>query len=302
VKFGLILGGGGEVGVAWEIGVLTGIQRRLGLQAEDFEVIVGTSAGAIVGALFALGRELEELVDLVRRGHGPVSPVKATFDTLSSSQGTSIIPTKLLEAMTSRVGTVQERARRVGRLALDAAVQISPDAFVAYVSSFLGSEWPTCDFRPTSVNANTGETVLWTRADGIGLATAVASSCAVPGFYPPVPFAGQHYIDTQRSPFSERLVEEKRLDAVLLVGLVAPTLTNTDEAEVLKALAESGRISAVTVMGGPRAQDVTTELMDPAARKLAVEIGLEDGLRSADELGQLMKNRQDGSTRKKPSN
>jgi NTE family protein len=77
MKVGLILGGGGEVGVAWEIGVLAALESEAGFEAGTSEVIAGTSAGAIVGAYAAQGRAMSELAELERRGQGV--PVGAGF-------------------------------------------------------------------------------------------------------------------------------------------------------------------------------------------------------------------------------
>jgi NTE family protein len=45
------------------------------------------------------------------------------------------------------------------------------------------------------VDAETGGFQLWTRASGVGLTRAVASSCSVPGVFPPVTLNGRRYID-----------------------------------------------------------------------------------------------------------
>ena len=52
-KTGLVLGGGGVTGIAWEIGLLKGL-RDGGVDVSGADTIVGTSAGSVVGAL--LGR------------------------------------------------------------------------------------------------------------------------------------------------------------------------------------------------------------------------------------------------------
>ncbi len=52
------------------------------------------------------------------------------------------------------------------------------------------SQWPTTDLRLTTVDCETGETVLRNREDGIDLATAIATSCAVPGYLPTASFNG----------------------------------------------------------------------------------------------------------------
>ncbi|MBO0687117.1 MAG: patatin-like phospholipase family protein, partial [Candidatus Dormibacteraeota bacterium] len=61
--FGLALGGGGPVGVAWEIGVLLALAEDAGFEPNRAKVIVGTSAGSIVGARLRRGRTPAELLE-----------------------------------------------------------------------------------------------------------------------------------------------------------------------------------------------------------------------------------------------
>jgi hypothetical protein len=56
----LILGGGGATGVAWELGILTGLYDA-GVDVRRADSIIGTSAGSMVGAQIASGTELESL-------------------------------------------------------------------------------------------------------------------------------------------------------------------------------------------------------------------------------------------------
>ena len=57
---GLVLGGGGVVGIAWETGVLLGLADG-GADVLDADLFVGTSAGATVGAQVTSGVPLPEL-------------------------------------------------------------------------------------------------------------------------------------------------------------------------------------------------------------------------------------------------
>ena len=55
MRVGLVLGAGGVVGASWLIGALDALEAETGWRAVDAERIVGTSAGAVVGALAAGG-------------------------------------------------------------------------------------------------------------------------------------------------------------------------------------------------------------------------------------------------------
>lgn len=63
IKIGLCLSGGGAKGIA-HIGVLKAF-RETGIFPD---VVAGTSAGSVVGALYAAGKTPEEMVDFVRDG------------------------------------------------------------------------------------------------------------------------------------------------------------------------------------------------------------------------------------------
>ncbi|WP_158897177.1 hypothetical protein [Streptomyces hygroscopicus] len=116
------------------------------------------------------------------------SPPKAMCRTPSA---VSAPPRSLSRSVKRGPGPSIERARAIGHLAMTAARDLDHDAAMHLWRSVLPlSVWPEGDLRITSVRCETGETVLWTRSDGIDLPTAVASSCAVPGFLPPVPFGG----------------------------------------------------------------------------------------------------------------
>src|SRR5579859_4295025 len=56
----LVLGGGGVAGVAWELGILMGLYDT-GVDVRGADIIIGTSAGSVVGAQISSGTELESL-------------------------------------------------------------------------------------------------------------------------------------------------------------------------------------------------------------------------------------------------
>ena len=56
----LILGGGGVTGIAWELGLLAGLAES-GVELTSADLVVGTSAGSVVGAQILSGASIEDL-------------------------------------------------------------------------------------------------------------------------------------------------------------------------------------------------------------------------------------------------
>src|SRR3954454_15362801 len=58
----LVLGGGGITGIAWEIGLIAGLAEA-GVDLSTADLVVGTSAGSVVGAQVTTGGEPEFLFE-----------------------------------------------------------------------------------------------------------------------------------------------------------------------------------------------------------------------------------------------
>jgi NTE family protein len=278
MKTGLILGGGGVVGVAWELGVLAGLQQAIGFDPLKMDVIVGSSAGSAVGAMVAAGQSLFDLLETQRQGaEDEVTHSVPAEGHDRPTGGTAVVPEEIMRLITSAGAGSEETAAAIGKLALEAPVAIPEEAFVAYFHNLLGADaWPLLDFRPTTIDCHNGKTVLWSRRDGIGLARAVASSCAVPGHFPTVEFNGRRYTDGPRAPFCAQLVKDKGLEALIFIGpqILLPqggrTVPEIDE------LAGRG-LPTVQITGGQALEAFAVDLMDPRGRSKAVDIGVAEG-------------------------
>jgi NTE family protein len=277
------MGGGGLVGIAWELGVLAGLQETVGFDPTTAAVIVGSSAGSVAGAQAALGKDLRALVD---------RQLETASEPSSGGGGGAaeprVIPQSVIQAMMSTTGTIEERARAIGELALDAEVPSTEDAYVESFRGFLGTDdWPAVDFRASTAEAETGRSVLWNRDDGIGLVRAVASSCAIPGFFPPVRFGDNHYIDGPRGGYMPGLAKEKALDAILFVGPNAAMPAVFSGTAELDALAEDG-IRVAKITGGEALAAIGMNLMDPRLRAHAAAAGLDDARDAAVQVKALL--------------
>ena len=58
----LVLGGGGVAGIAWELGLLSGWAGE-GVDVREADLVVGTSAGSVVGAQLRLDGDLQSLFE-----------------------------------------------------------------------------------------------------------------------------------------------------------------------------------------------------------------------------------------------
>jgi NTE family protein len=184
----LVLGGGGITGIAWEIGVLTGLADA-GTDLSGADLVVGTSAGSVVGAQLTSGAGLAALYE--RQLEPPTQEKVARMSR-------SALVQYAWAMVRSRHDDVEFR-RRVGALALaaeEAGLTPSQQERIDVIGSRLvGREWPERPLVVTAVDAETGEFRTFDRDSGVSLVHAVAASCAVPGVYPPVTIDGRRYVD-----------------------------------------------------------------------------------------------------------
>lgn len=297
MRFGLVLGGGGVVGIAWEIGVLVGLQRAGALDPSTADVIVGTSAGSVVGTRIALGHSLDDLVAELEHDQQTASSERPDPGRVADLRVVMEIFSELYRAET----VTTEVTKVVGAKAM-AATTPPEDRWIAGFDSTLGgagASWPTDrDLRVTAVDCETGERRVWTRTDAAiaPLATAVASSCAVPGMFPTVMIDGKRYTDGGVwSGTNADVLVGKGLDAVLLV---TPTATGpadairrpAHEAEAERLGADGVRTSVIRP-GPAFAEEIgPMNLMNPAMRARGLQIGLDDGAAAADGVRKLLPN------------
>lgn len=178
----VVLGPGGVLGTAWLAGLAAGL-RRDGFDLGKADLIVGTSAGAIVGAMLAAGQDLERLAVLPEDDGEPV----VTTDRERLNEVFAVLGDSTLDQATALV--------RVGRLAL-AAETGTEGAYVARMERLVGTrEWPEGRLLIPAVHVETGEPLVWDSSSGVSLATAVASSSAFPANAPPITINGRRYMD-----------------------------------------------------------------------------------------------------------
>jgi NTE family protein len=179
----LVLGGGGVTGIAWEWGMLAGLAEA-DIDLSTADLVIGTSAGSVVGAQVAAGIPAKERYE---------AQLSAAGGELTAKLGGLLWAQIAWAVLRSRV---PQRARaRIGRLALAAKTVPEAERKAVIEARLPVHTWPERRLLITAVEAVTGEFVTFDADGDVSLVDAVAASCAVPGVWPPVTIGDRRYID-----------------------------------------------------------------------------------------------------------
>jgi len=234
----LVLGGGGIAGIAWETGLLLGL-RQAGLNLSRADLIVGTSAGSVVGTQLATGCDLNELYARLLVPSDPAREPAPAFDVAAFRQA-------YLTAAPNGVMSQTARAR-LGALALQAATD-SEAHHLQNISALLPiHDWPERRLIITAIDVADGGFVVWDKTAGIPLPLAVAASCAVPMLFPPMTINGQRYMDGGlRSATNADLAQGCEGVVIISVTGRLPGQAGPLEAEAGRLRASGNRVEVIT--------------------------------------------------------
>ena len=272
----LVLGGGGTLGVAWETGLLAGLESG-GVHLGVADFFLGTSAGSIVGSALARGASPNVMAEMqiatarqqAAAGAGPaagpppdLSKVMAFFMSLPEAGEPPI-----------------EKRREIGEVSRTSATMPEAQMLAQFQTLGVSGAWPK-KFACTAVDAESGEFRVWREEDGVELTRAVASSCSVPGIYPPVTINGRVWMDGgMRSATNVDVAaghDRVLVVAVIPMAIAEPRMLGRVNAEGQAVLAAGGKYHVIS-------PDVETQavfglnMMDPSRRIPAIEQGLRQG-------------------------
>lgn len=259
----LVLGGGGVTGIAWELGILAGLAER-GADLTDADLVLGTSAGSVVGVDVRSGAGLTELYQ--RQLAPPDGEISASMSLRLMLRYGRVMAFSL-DPMRAR--------RRVGTLALRAQTESETARRRVIESRLPVTQWPAGLLRITAVDAATGEFRVFDATSGVGLVDAVGASCAVPGIWPPVSIAGRRYVDGGvRSPVNADLARGyQRIVVIAPLGQGFGTVPSL--ARQVRRLTEEGSTVAVIQPGKAALKAIGRNVLDPARRAPAARAGHE---------------------------
>jgi NTE family protein len=256
----LVLGGGGVTGIAWELGILKGLADA-GVDLTSADLVVGTSAGSVVGAQITTGHTIDALYET------QLEPAdKEIGAKLSRLTMLRMLPPLLLP------GSGRKKRSRIGAMSMRAHPPGGEER-IEVIRSRIGVEhWGDRDLKVTSVEAETGEFVVFDKDSGVDILHAVAASCAVPLVWPAVTIDGKHYVDGgMRSTANVDLA--KGADSVVVI---APLPQSFSKATSIRAqLERTGATRTAVVTPDEQALvDIGKNVLDPAKRADAARAGL----------------------------
>ncbi|MGI8945562.1 MAG: patatin-like phospholipase family protein [Thermoleophilaceae bacterium] len=237
----LVLGGGGFTGAVYQIGALRALDLlAVNRTVNDFDIYVGTSAGAFVGSLVANGVTPEEMMRVVnRQQRAPFRDVERGSlmrpNYLEFAQSAALLPLRL-------VGLARSVVASAGRLSItDLAGHLADGlpsglydggAIQDYLERVLSGSGRTDDFRLlenelylAATDLDTCERIVLGSEDwrDVPIARAVAASSALPMLYKPVEIKGRHLVDGGiRSTTNVDIAVERGAKLVIVVNPLVP--------------------------------------------------------------------------------
>jgi len=257
-----VLGSGGVTGIAWEIGILAGLADQ-GVDLTDADLVVGTSAGSVVGVDVRSGVSLADLLAVQTRPH--------EANEIYAKMGLSVLAKYIRAMVLSRKPEVARM--RVGALALKTKTESEQSRRKVIESRLPAFEWPAGRLQITAVDALTGDLVIFDAASGVRLLDAVGASCAVPGIWPPVTINGRRYIDGGIRSAANADLATGCGSVVVIAPLAAGFGAIASPASQAAKLAQSGARVIVVKPDKPALRAIGRNVLDPTRRPPAARAG-----------------------------
>jgi len=240
-KSALVLGGGGFTGGVYEIGALRAFDLlAVNRTVNDFDVYVGTSAGAFVSSMLANGVTPEEMMRVLNRNLA--SPIRDMGLSMLLRPNYSGLLHRSLTFPFRLIGLAREL---VGNLGETSAVDLLgglasglPNGFYSargierYVEEVLSDPDRSNDFRMleselylTATDLDTTERVVLGEGEwaSVPISRAVAASGALPVIYEPVEINGREFIDGGiRSTTNVDVAVERGAKFIVVINPLVP--------------------------------------------------------------------------------
>jgi NTE family protein len=177
--------------MAYHAGVLRALEEVGGFRPDDADLVVGTSAGSMVGAMIRSGVSTE---DLFRASLGEHPDIGLERDDASPWQAAWESPFDVARRVIGSLYVLQRSALRVPVPHLPASLRRTfPGGFFTIadaedtLAKVMPTTWPAKPLWLVTVDVGTGRRVVLGRRNPprTDLHTAVKASCAIPAFFQP---------------------------------------------------------------------------------------------------------------------
>jgi NTE family protein len=226
---GLVLGAGGVVGQAYQVGVLAALEREAHWDPREADLIVGTSAGSVTGAAIRVGVPASDLaastygVPMSRAGGALLKQIIPDESPLPVPSIFSLFrpwnpPSLALIGQTVR----RPLAFRpeVAAMTLLPRGRVDISARASALHEMVGDNWPEGLWICAARRADGGRVVFGREGSPAApLASAVLASCAIPGYFTPITVDGVEYFDGGvHSNTNADVLKAQHLDTVIVVS------------------------------------------------------------------------------------
>jgi NTE family protein len=222
-RVGIVLGAGGVLGGAWMAGALAALHQVTGWDPRGADWLVGTSAGALFAALLAAGVPPPRLLPPAEEAEPTDRWILNELALESSYRSAHWLPHaplgswRLAVAGMLQVPSIWSVLQMLSGIVPAGRVSAAP--IMRTVRQAGAGEWPSRpNCRIVATDYASGKRVVFGESGfpAVGLAEAVAASCAIPGFFEPVAINGRRYVDGGLHSLTNLdLLEPAELDVVL---------------------------------------------------------------------------------------
>ena len=262
-----------------------------GIDVGEADVIVGTSAGSLVGAVLAGGRLAEMEKTLQQLAKAPEEFAK--FVPLVPPNDSQLRARELANtAKLADDATIQA----IGRAAMASRNPAGPAEYRVSLEHFLGmTDWPSEKLYTTAIDCFTGERVIVSKEDGIQINDGCAASSSLPGSQGPTWLKDRLCMDggiSESSTHCDVVSGVKKAlvisltdgtDTAVKLGLRASSLPNTLMQEVKQLEAEGTQV-ALKVVGLVPGVERVDSIMNPKWIAPCLANGRERGLADVAEM------------------
>ena len=206
----LLLCGGGLTGALYEVGALRALEETFGEGSCDFDLFVGTSAGATVSAFLAQGITPRRMYDAICTEDDPFFPIRRP-DVYQAEPGEWLSSLAAFQRFLVRQvrGKLASIGRAPGPDVFELAAPLPSGVFSnmplkRFLARTLDRAGLSDDFRAltrplyiTAYDADLGERIVF-GAPGwrdVPISLAVAASSAIPILFKPVQIRGRDFVD-----------------------------------------------------------------------------------------------------------